>query len=216
MTWHGRSERQRGRREATLAARRYAKEARRFLDEAFSMSMPFPEQSGEGEPPSMPNHPQTEEGWIVFQGFRSGAIQYHRGDPLSLEQGLALRRELQDSYLRRAALPPGWRPVQRVAPPPITASYDTPPPPDWVTHLATNTLPTSWCWKLAEALVALDKPISVSIDLVPRDLVAHATSEYGLLPKPNMGSAVRRSVAHLNEYLTVLIGRVRQQTTEAA
>jgi hypothetical protein len=91
-----------------------------------------------------------------------------------------------------------------------------PDPPDWLASLASQAKPTDFCWQLCEKLIALDKPISVGIDQVGSDLFLHAQSEFGLLPKPNMGSAVRRDISHFSEFLMLICGRVRQQQKEAA
>ena len=136
----------------------------------------------------------NREGWIVFAPFKAGDRQYHRGDFLSRAQGLALRDEIRNSYLKPALLPegfePDWRP--RAAPAPVAVTFQ--PEPVEVELIGDE--PTPHCRALAVAmqtLMASGRDWSVAKDLVDHGVLMRAQKEFVDAPKyvVNGGRKVR-------------------------
>jgi hypothetical protein len=154
------------------------------------------------------------ERYVVFQSFTLGGVLLRRGHWLDDAQTDMLRQsvnwqQIRDSYLRVGAPPSGWRPTELMAPAPIVATFPQDEPPAWVVELAERVSPQSFCWGLAAALLTTGKPSATAIDLVPSDLIRHASKEYADLRKPGLGPQ-RASVEGFNDYLRLLVERLRK------
>jgi hypothetical protein len=186
-------------------------------EEAARGSGPLFPELREGES-AMPNN---DERYRATAGFQLGPYRICRGDYLSdamqdeLER-CGNRNAIKSSFLIRERPPAGWRSINRSAAPVVSAGYAMEAPPDWLILLAQQCTPDSWAWRLAEAVIATNKPLSTAVDAVPSAMYSHAVSEFGLVKKPGEGSVVRRSVSYFNEFLTLVIRRVKSQAKKEA
>ena len=131
---------------------------------------------------------------------------------------------LRSSFLREEPVPPGWQPRPRstAAAQPLAPRKPAPPAP-WIMDLASTAAPGSHCMRLAQALAATARPLSTAMDLVPADMIRHATAEYAQLPKilPNgqrTGAGhFMRSTEGFTDYVRTLAARaVQPQGARAA
>jgi hypothetical protein len=157
-------------------------------------------------------------GWIVFQSFTAGDRHHCRGDFLEHEEGLRLRQEIRDSYLKATLIPIGWKPKVRTVPTPAKVSIDFGPIPEYAVEIAGRVKPADALHELAVLILRqLDRGRSFSqaIDLVDHDALMRASKQWADWPK-TLSSGLRtgvgtphRSVAGFNDVLSLVVRRLR-------
>lgn len=210
MTLRERQERERGRRIATIQARRDAKLARRFLDQALSVAVQLPVlKNTEGvEMDEFGLH--HGQRWQVFSAFNISGRRFVRGSFLTDQEAELVQRSVNYQQIRESFLRPG------TPPPEIKAQAVLEGPPPHVFELASSVKRDSWSWRLAEAIVETKRPASIAIDLVPSDLLQHANSEFGSMPKPIPGAGkYRRDVSWFMQFLRLVVDQVVEARQKA-